>query len=173
MNRFATFAAAALAATGISLAPAPAAADSDDIAKIIAGLAVAGIIAKAIDDRNDRKRSATASDFGRFGDRNDHYYDGRRTIDGTIRPYHRDDRRKGPKFGRGYKKRALPERCLLRVKTSHGSHLAYGQRCLNRNYKFASKLPERCETVVRTRRGFRTVFGARCLRRDGWRVARR
>ena len=173
MKRLATFAAAALAATSISLAPTPAAADAEDVAKIIAGLAVAGIIAKAIDDRKDRKRAATATEYSRFGSRYDNYYDGRRTIDGTIRPYHQDDYKRGPKSKRGYKKHALPKRCLLTVDTGRGSRLAYGARCLDRRYKFASKLPRRCETVVRTPRGFRTVFGARCLRRDGWQVARR
>ena len=173
MNRLASIAAAALAAAGIAFAPAPAAADADDIAKIIAGIAVAGIIAKAIDDRKDRKRAARAStsnDFPRFGsieDRN------RRVIDGRIRPYHRDDDRHGPKFGRGYKRQALPEQCLLTVETARGDRLAYGARCLDRRFKFADKLPRACETAVRTPRGFRNVYGARCLARDGWRVAGR
>lgn len=168
-----------LAAAGIAFAPGPAAAaDGDDIAKIIAGIAVAGIIAKTIDDRNDRKKSrAAAAEFPRFGRgddsyRDDRFHDGRRVIEGTIRPY-REDQKKGPKANRGYKKLALPERCLVTVDTARGSRLAYGSRCLERRYKFASKLPASCETVVRTPRGFRTVYGARCLRRDGWRVVSR
>lgn len=173
MNRFSTFAAAALAATGIALAPSPApAANGEDIAKIIAGIAVAGIIAKAIDDRNDRKqtsRAATAKDFGRFGSTQD----GRRSIEGKVRPYHRDDEERWPRFGKGFKNQALPEQCLVRVETGRGDRLAYGARCLDRRYKFANKLPRSCETVVRTPRGFREVYGARCLARDGWRVAGR
>lgn len=173
MNRLASITAAAFAAAGIAFAPAPAAADGDDIAKIIAGIAVAGIIAKAIDDRKDRKRAkraATATEFPRFGSIEDR---DRRIIDGRIRRYDEDDFRHGPKPGRGYKQLALPERCLLTVETARGDRLAYGARCLDRRYKFANKLPSSCETVVRTPRGFREVYGARCLRRDGWRVAGR
>ncbi|WP_413719076.1 hypothetical protein [Silicimonas sp. MF1-12-2] len=173
MNRFAALAVGVVAAAGIAFTPAPAAAaDGKDIAKIIAGIAVVGIIAKAIDDRKDRKeasRAATGTDFGRLGSGDDR----RRTIDGTIRPYHRDQDRHGPKPGRGYKQLALPEQCLVTVETGRGDRLAYGARCLDRRYKFASKLPQSCETVVRTPRGFRTVYGARCLARDGWRVAGR
>ena len=172
MNRIATITATALAAVGIAMAPA--AADGDDIAKIIAGLAVAGIIAKAIDDRRDKKRAeraaaAKAAEFPRLGTGNK----GRRTIDGTIRPYHRDDDQRWPKLRAGYKRKALPDRCLLTVETARGNRLAYGAHCLDRRYRHANKLPRACETVVRTPRGFRTVYGARCLARDGWRVAHR
>lgn len=177
MNRFATIAATALAAAGIGLAPAPAAAlEGNDLAKIIAGIAVAGIVAKAIDNRNDKKKAArttTATEFGRFGSSTDRYRDNSRTIEGTIRPYRQDDNRHGPKFGKGYKQQALPEQCLLRVETDRGSRLAYGSLCLDRTYKFANRLPASCETAVRTPRGIRTVYGARCLSQDGWRVAGR
>lgn len=173
MNRFASITAAAIAAAGIAITPAPAAAaDGQDIAKIIAGIAVAGIIAKAIDDRKDRKEAAraeTVTEFGRFGSGQD----SRRVIDGSIRPFHGDDDGRGPKFGRGYKQQALPEQCLVTVETGRGDRLAYGAHCLDRRYKFADKLPSACETVVRTPRGFRSVYGARCLARDGWRVAGR
>ena len=170
MKRLSTMTAAALAAVGIAFTPAPAAADGDDLVKIIAGLAVAGIIVKAIDDRNNR--DSVVKTHGKLLRYDDRYIDRRRVIDGKVYRYHRDGKR-GPKAGRGYKKHALPDRCLRWVETSRGTRLAYGQRCLNRHYKFANKLPETCETVIRTPRGFRAVYGARCLRRDGWRVARR
>ena len=170
MKRLSTMTAAALAAVGIAITPAPAAADGEDLVRIIAGLAVAGIIVKAIDDRGDRR--SVVKTHGELMSYDDRYVDGRRVINGKVYRYHRDDKR-GPKAGRGYKKHALPDRCLLWVETSRGKRLAYGQRCLNRHYKFANKLPETCETVIRTNRGFRPVFGARCLRRDGWRVASR
>ncbi len=158
---------ASIALAGSLAIPAPAAADSDDFARALAGIAAIAIIAKAIDNRRDRKRSSTYS-TGNLGSYE--HYDGRRTIDGTI---HRYDNRHGRKARRGFKKHALPRNCLRVVETSRGDRLAYGARCVNRNFKFASKLPDRCETAVRTRRGFRTVYGARCLRRDGWNVARR
>lgn len=177
MKRIATLAATALAAAGIAVTPVPASAlEGNDLAKIVAGIAVVGIIAKAIDNKNDRKeteRAATTTDFGRFGSSGSRYNDGRRSIEGTIRPYRRDEEGHGPKFGKGYKQQALPEQCLLTVETGRGDRLAYGTRCLDRNFRFASKLPASCETAVRTPRGIRTVYGARCLSRDGWRVAGR
>lgn len=164
-----------LALGGAMLLPVPARADGEDIAKAIAGIAAVAIIAKAIDDRKDRKSAETTvsstTRAGRFGSiEQDYPYDGRRIIEGTVRPY---DDRHGPKAGRGYKKLPLPESCLRWVDTGRGDRLAYESRCLDRRYKFASKLPEQCETAVRTSRGFREVYGARCLRRDGWIVARR
>ena len=166
-----TLATAAIAAASIALTPNQASADGDDIAKIIAGLAVAGIFAKAIDNRKDRKEAerAAAAEASRYG----RTYDGRRIIEGTIEPYRLNDVQRGPKFNRGYKQLALPDRCLRTVETARGDRLAYGARCLDRRYRHADKLPRSCETVVRTPRGFRTVYGARCLRRDGWVVARR
>ncbi len=161
----ATIASIAMAAS--LTAPATARADGDDIAKAIVGIAAIAIIAKAIDDRNDRDNFTTVGSR-RLGSVNQ--FDGRSVIDGRIR---RLDSRRGPKARRGYKKQALPRTCLRVVETSRGDRLVYGSRCLNRNFRFAAKLPGNCETAVRTRRGFRTVYGARCLRRDGWKVARR
>jgi len=158
---------ASLAIAGSLIAPAPARADSAEFARALAGIAAIAIIAKAIDRRNDRDNLTTIGSR-RLG--SVEQFDGRRVIDGRIRQL---DNRHGPKARRGYKKHALPRTCLRVVDTSRGDRLAYGARCVNRNFRFASKLPGSCETVVRTRRGFRTVYGARCLRRNGWIVARR
>ena len=158
---------AGLAIAGSLFTAAPARADGEDIAKVIAGIAAIAIIAKAIDNRKDRDNVTTVGSR-RLGSVDQ--YDGRRIIDGTIR---RHENRRGPKARRGYKKQRLPQACLRVVETRRGDKLVYGSRCLNRKFKFASKLPDRCETLVRTGRGFRSVFGARCLRRDGWKVARR
>jgi hypothetical protein len=175
MKRIASLTASALAAISLSLTPGTASADTDDLAKIIAGIAVVGIIAKAIDNRNDRKNNVYRDDaigagrLGRIDDgvRYDRYgrpiYDGRRDR----------DNHKGPKDRRGYKKQALPRQCLSVIETPRGDRQVYSAQCLNRNYRFADKLPESCETVVRTSRGYRTVYGVRCLARDGWRVAGR
>lgn len=179
MKRLSTMATALCAAIGIAAAPAPAAADGEDIAKIIAGLAVAGIVAKAIDDRRDRKKAKAAQaraaqkaqTFGTFGNGGIRH-DGRRVIEGTVRPYGRNNDERWPRLGPDYRRLALPERCLVTVSTDRGDRLAYGAHCLDRRYQHANRLPGACETVVRTPRGFRTVYGARCLARDGWNVAR-
>lgn len=163
-----------LALAGSLAIPTTAQADENDLAKIIAGAVAIGIIAKAVDNKQKRKSSSSTTSAARAGqlgslDGFGRTNDGRRIITGTIRDYDRS----GPKPGRGYKKTPLPRSCLRIVETRRGDRLAYGERCVNRNFKHASKLPNSCETVVRTPRGLRTVFGAQCLRRDGWKVARR
>ena len=163
-----TLATAAIAAASIAFTPTQASADGDDIAKIIAGLAVAGIVAKVIEDRQESGISTRTS---RYPDSSTVH--GQRVIEGRIRPYERYDSSRGDPSNRGYKKQALPKSCLLTVRTSYGDRLAYGSRCVNQTYKYAHKLPRNCVTGVKTPRGFRTVYGARCLRRDGWVVARR
>jgi hypothetical protein len=167
MKRITPFTLAIAAAFGIAIAPAPAAADRDDVAKIIAGLAIAGIVAKVIDDRNDRKPANNAQ-ITRH-DRYNSFDEPRRgrIVDGTLR--HRDQ--PGVRANRGYKRYALPDQCLRILDTARGDRRVYGNRCLQRNYKFANKLPRDCAIRVRTDRGERVVYGSRCLSRDGWSVA--
>ena len=166
MTRIKNIAIAGLAALGLTLAPVPAAADSEDVAKVLLGLAAVGLIAKAAKDRNDRNDRAVQ---WYDGSRNDRH--GNRTIEGTIlRP---NDWRSDQSAKKKYKRRALPERCLRIVDTDRRDRLAYERRCLNRNYKHASSLPRDCQVRVRTNRGVQVVYGARCLARDGWRVASR
>lgn len=180
MTRFATLTVSALTALGVLLSPAPAtAADGDDIAGILAGVLAVGIIAKAIDDRKDRKKAQTVveprrtTEYGRLRSLDDEGYirRGNRVIRGSVSPWM--DGGKGPKAGRGYKKQPLPASCLRRLETARHDRQVYAARCLNRNYKFANRLPRACAFNVETRRGLRTVYGARCLKRDGWRTARR
>ena len=174
MTRFKKLAIAAT--TAISLAATPmtvsAAPDNEDVLRTLAGLAVLGIVAKAASDRKERRaraRSQSNVDYGSIDD--DPYYDrynGGRVIRGDI-----DRGRHGPeeraRLQAGRFARAVPVGCRYRRR----DFLAYGRRCLNRNYKHARKLPQDCQWQVRTDRGIRTVYGARCLRRDGWRVAGR
>ncbi len=159
---------AAIAAFGISFTPVPAAADSSDVAKVLGGLAVLGIIAKVADDRRDRRKQQAVTQSQRDRQitgvhRGDDFFEGELRRPGEVR----SDRR------RGFKNKPLPERCQRIAATARGDRLVYTQRCLNRHYKFASRLPEFCERRIGTNRGVRRVFGARCLRRDGWNVARR
>lgn len=181
MKTLTTFVLSAATALSLAIAPAPAAADGEDVAKVLAGVAVLGILARAAENRKDREREAEAvssdirlgSDDWRYGGSG--YYDDRRSnrvIEGDLRPYGRD-RWQGRETG--FKKNnPLPDRCLLVLDTGRDrDRLVYGSRCLDRSYKFANKLPQSCERLVRTDRGVREVYGARCLARDGWKVAGR
>ncbi|MDD9923869.1 MAG: hypothetical protein OXQ92_16550 [Boseongicola sp.] len=166
MNRFTATISGFAIALGMAV-PAPAQADSDDLAKWIAGAAALAIIAKAIDDRNDRKKAAASAH--RRSVEQYSTYDNRRIIDGTIRPYHknRDTKIKAAR------NKPLPRTCLRVIETNRGERLGYQSRCLERNYRYADRLPRSCETIVRTNGRFQSIYGARCLRRDGWKVARR
>ncbi len=170
MTRFAKVALSGLTALSLSLSPLPAVAapDGEDVFKALAGLAVLGIIANEINDR-DRKRSSSNSavkthnpSWSIEGKKNP------RVIEGEIRrPRHVN---KAPKHVR---RARLPDQCLRIVDTRRGDRLVYGNRCLNRNYIYAEHLPNRCRVTVRTENRNRQVYGARCLARDGWRVAGR
>jgi len=163
MTNFKTLTVAAVAALGIAATPMPAAADGNDVAKVLGGLAALAIAAKVIDDRRDRRRDRAeqATRQSVFKTQNDGI---------TLR---RLDRDKGLARSAKIKRRPLPDRCLRVADTRRGDRLVYVSRCLDNNFRFASRLPDHCETSIRTRRGFRSVYGARCLSRDGWRVARR
>ncbi len=152
----------------MSLAMTPVSASAnEDLAKVLAGLAVLGITAKIIDDRKDRRRNTvTTSRTSRF----DTIEGDRRIIRGDLR---RPDQNRALRNTRPARKKPLPDRCLRILDTDRGDRFVYGERCLNRNYVYANRLPDRCERLVRTDRGLRTVYGARCLARDGWKVARR
>ncbi len=170
MTRFAKLAVSGLTALSLALAPLPAAAapDGEDVLKALAGLAVLGIIANEINDR-DRKRKARAQ--------SSRVYDPYRSIEGHRSPrvIEGDIRRSGRDHGHkhGVRRARLPDQCLRIVETSRGDRLVYGQRCLSRNYVHARHLPDRCRVTVRTQNRIRPAYGARCLARDGWRVAGR
>lgn len=169
MKQFKTLAVSAVTAFGISLTPVPAAADGNDVAKVIGGLAVLGIIATVLDDRNDRNDRVEVGRQGQF--RNSNVFNNR--SNGVTRTLRRNNRVVFNNRRAQFKRRALPQRCLRSVDTRRGDRLVYGNRCLNNNFKFASRLPSHCRTTIQTRQGTRWVYGARCLSRDGWRVATR
>lgn len=166
MTRFTKVALSGLTALSLALTPLPAAADSEDVAKALAGLAVLGIIAAAANDRNKRKEKQTQQrvwqtvPHGHFGS----IEGGRRVIQGEIiRP--------GSSNLRQHRRAALPDRCLRIVSTSRGNRAVYGNRCLRNNFAQLNRLPERCRVQVRTDNRVRNAFAARCLRREGWQVA--
>ena len=180
MNQLARLAVTAVTALGIAAAPLPAAAETDDVAKTIAGLVALGIVAKAIDDHDDRKDREQAfaekrspreeSRWPQLG-RDDRILDDRgRWVDGDLQRY---DRRARPVPG--WKRNTpLPERCLFVLNRDHGGNrLVYEEGCLGRHFKWTSRLPKDCRQYVRTRNDVVPVYSVLCLERDGWRVTRK
>lgn len=163
MSRFASLALSAITALSLSLTPIPAAAaDREDIAKVIAGLALLGIVAHAANEREDRKQVTATRSAGPNG-----IVRGDGVIRGEIR-------RHGNRNNQyhGVRRAALPDRCVRILSTARGDRAVYGARCLRQDYIYANQLPSSCKLQVRTNNRIRHVYGARCLRRDGWRVLR-
>ncbi|MXW85863.1 MAG: hypothetical protein F4103_18810 [Boseongicola sp. SB0673_bin_14] len=158
-------------ALALTLSPAPATADSEHFGKILAGLAVFGLLAAALDDI-DELESATKTQTRRAG----HGHHG---------PRHRDHASKKSKVingqilwrngtgDHGYRSAPLPDKCRRTVISGGGHRTVYSAACLDRRYRHASRLPSRCERIVRTVRKDLIVYGARCLARDNWRVRMR
>lgn len=159
MTRLKKFSVSALTALSLALVPVPAAANGEDLAKVLAGLVALGLVAKAVDDRRDKRKAAQVA----------RAQDDRRIIEGELR---RPDWR-GNGTGLQNHFTPLPDRCLRVVATDQRDRLVYGKRCLRKTYKYTAHLPGRCERDVRHGNGWRQVYAARCLAREGWRVARR
>ncbi|ABF65383.1 hypothetical protein TM1040_2651 [Ruegeria sp. TM1040] len=134
--------ATALVITGFSAAPARA--DSDDIAKFIAGAAILGIIGAAINDhKKDRHRPPH--------------------VDPTPAP------KPLPPRVRRYD---LPAQCLTSIRVHGKERNLLGMHCLRRNYTHVNTLPNRCyrefDNRTQSRRGYRPA----CLRQYGYRLVR-
>lgn len=141
-----------LAAGLIATAPAaPARADAQNIAGVLAGVVTLGLIAKAINDRNEERDKARAAEVTRNApNRQD-----------TWRPLGRHP---------GHNDRVLPSACLVEVTSVGPGAVAYDRQCLRERVARAERLPASCEWKTRTDRGWRTVYGAECLSRAGYRT---
>lgn len=142
----ATIAAAAIAVTGLSTAPARAG-DDDAAAAIAAILGLAVIGAVIADKRKDKKERREVI---------------QRPLPKPVKPLPRRVSRK-----------LLPQQCLRSFHTDRGQRRIFGQRCLHRNYGFVNSLPRQCHREFYTDRGWRQGYGARCLNRHGYQLARR
>ncbi len=146
-----TILALSVAITGLNATPARA--DSEDIAKILAGVAVLGIIGAAI---NDRKH-----------DNRDHPH-----VDPIPEP-HPYPRPLPPRVRRY----DLPSQCLTTVRSNGRDRNLVGMHCLRNNYRYVNELPRRCymelDTRYNTKRGYRAGYRPECLREHGYRLVRR
>ncbi|MXX89023.1 MAG: hypothetical protein F4213_10725 [Boseongicola sp. SB0677_bin_26] len=161
-------AASAVVALALTLPPAPVRADPDDFGRILAGLAMFGLLAVALDDIDDEAETAMVKKRwppqGHHGFRNRHRPSSEaQVLNGRIL-------RRNPAGLHDYRSMPLPDRCRRIVNSGHGHRAVYSATCLDRKYRHASRLPERCERIVRTARKDLIVYGARCLARESWRV---
>ncbi|MEX0311444.1 MAG: hypothetical protein AB3N17_14505 [Tateyamaria sp.] len=141
----AAVAAAAIAITGFSAAPARA--NDDQVGAALAALLGLAIVGAVIHDKNkDKKRRQTVN------------------VPAPVHP-----KPIPPRVNR----KLLPQQCLRSFNTHQGKARIFGQRCLNNNYQFARNLPAACHRQVWTDRGWRAGFGARCLKKHGYQLARR
>lgn len=123
------------------LAPRPAQANSDDLKKILGGIATVIILGATYDHLRDR------------GKRHEE-------------PQRRPGRGHGYKAHGG----VVPSHCLREVETRHGGYRFLGKRCLERSMRAAHRLPQSCQIRVQGRNGHRIGYGPGCLRDHGWRL---
>ena len=165
-----TLCAAAVAVTSLSAAPAHAE-DNNDLARALAAVLGVAIIGKIIhesnkdDDHRVTRRHDPQPQYRvpppRKVDRAPHRVQPRDLPRRVKRDTHRRADRK-----------LLPGQCLRSFDTRRGTVVMFGKRCLENNYRFASRLPQFCAQRVKTRNGKRRGYDARCLRQDGYRLSR-
>jgi hypothetical protein len=152
---------AALAALALMMPPAPsAAADGQDLAKILAGLVALYVAKEAIENRRDDGAAATATHAP--------------STRAQVHPpavAHAPDRRRDDLRGL----RLIPLSCLRTYETRHGIQRGFGRHCMVNSVARPSTLPAACVRQVRTKVGPRAFYGRDCLRDHGWRsrLARR
>ncbi|MVO16452.1 hypothetical protein [Parasedimentitalea huanghaiensis] len=139
--------ATSIAITGFSAAPARA---DENVAKILTGLAVLGIIGVAIN--KDRKRN--------------------RTVTRTIvdpEPVYPKPRPLPPRVSRY----DLPAHCLRFFPAYKDGRNLMGQKCLRKNYHHSKALPQHCRVTFWNGRRHKNAYRPHCLRQKGYRIVRR
>ncbi|NSX53376.1 hypothetical protein [Parasulfitobacter algicola] len=138
-----------IAVTGVATAPAQA--DENDIAKIVAGIATIAILGSVINNGDDNGGSKV-------------YY--------RYRGYDRDDDDRDYRRPNRRHSKNLPAKCFRAYQTRDGVRRGFGKRCMEKNYRHVDRLPRFCLTRVRTPDGKRNFFKARCLRKEGYNLGR-
>lgn len=139
--------AASIAITGFSAAPARA---DEDVAKIIAGLAVLGILGAAINRDRHRNNHVTRAPA------NPVYV-------------HPQPRPLPPRVARY----DLPGKCLRNFPAFQNGKNLMGQKCLQKNYRHANSLPQHCRVTFWNGRHHKNAFKPQCLHRNGYRIVQR
>ena len=134
-----------------ALATAPARAD-EDVVKVIAGLALLGILANAAKD--NKREVATQRAHKPYR---------------AQRAHPRHAQKAKPRRAKSNRARKVaPRRCLREQWTHNGVRDVYGAGCMKNNARHA--LPRNCKRVVETRNGVRRFYTPNCLRKHGWKA---
>ncbi|MEP2716356.1 hypothetical protein [Pseudophaeobacter sp.] len=140
--------AAALAVTGASTVPAQA---GNDVGKVVAGLAVLGILGAALHNHNTRDRR-------------------RETVTRPHRPNPTPTPRPlPPRFGRY----DLPAQCVKYFPSFRDGRSLVARGCLKRNYGSVHALPQSCKVTFWNGQKNRTAYKPRCLNKHGYRLVNR
>jgi len=137
------------ASLGLTLAVAPMASlpaqalDRDQVAGLIAGIAILGLAGSALSDGQ-----------------------GGRVTSQVVRRSTPDYRVQRPPV-----RHTLPARCLRSFERRQRALHVFGQRCLQKSGVNLRHLPRACATEIRVGGRYRTAYEARCLRHNGWRMA--
>lgn len=150
--------AAAMAVTGASAVPAKA---GNDAGKVIAGLAVLGILGAVLHDHNTRDRRETVT--------RPHHPQRPHRLHGGHRPHHPTPKPLPPRFGRY----DLPAKCVKTFPRYSRNRDLVARGCLKRNYQFEHKLPQACKVTFWNGQKNRTGYKPRCLNKHGYRLVHR
>ncbi|WP_264211681.1 hypothetical protein [Leisingera thetidis] len=153
--------AASIAITGFAAAPARA---DEDVAKILGGLALLGIIGAAIkhsrdDDRVVTRHYTPPPQSHSYGG---HKHQGHNRHGGHVKPL--------PPSVRRYN---LPSHCLKYFPSYSRNHALVGKGCLERNYGYSKSLPQSCRVTFWNGKRHRTGYKPGCLNSHGYRLVRR
>ena len=149
--------AASMAITGFSAAPARA--DGNDLARLLAGATALVIIGRALEDDHSSSRHYRYDEHSHY----DRGYD-RHPSRGNHYGQRRNSNIDSP--------RRLPPGCLTRVETRHGSRQVFGEACLDVHYSHTASLPRECRSRNNSN-GPRNAYEATCLFDRGYRAATR
>lgn len=156
------------AAMAVTAFTAPARADGQDVAKVLAGIAALAIIGKVINDHNDNK-TVTRNVYQtppryqpvppRYQPVPPRYQPGP--------PRYVTPRPVPPAVSRFN----LPGHCLRAYPVNRRTLRLFDAGCLQRSYSHARSLPYACQYQFSDRRGSHTGYEPVCLRERGYRIA--
>ncbi len=152
--------ASALAVTAFT---APARAD-DDVAKMIAGLAVLAIIGAAINDHNDNDTVVVQRRAQPYYPPQNHGHSY------SVRPPQVVQPKPLPRQITRYD---LPRSCLKTVRRGRDEFKILGGNCLQNNYRLTDSLPKACKVQVQGNKGTRAGYKPHCLRERGYNLSRK